>query len=383
MIRQASAADASALRALAYALLRREPNSRDAHLRLYEIEQMLGNRDAAVAHLRRGLASSRIVTFPAAVEPPAVRVLALYRVAPWEANLPFELIVDERATTVHRLYIDEGDDERTLAQVPLPPHDVLLNAIAESDRARAALRLAQAFSAHSGVPVINRPGKVIELSRDRVAVRFAESANVIAPLPYRVTSAQLANRPVLEPVVVRPVGSQAGVDLDKIDDAAQMHAYLEAHPHELYFAMPFVDYRSADGFYRKYRIMFVDGKPFAYHLAISPRWMIHYYNAPMAENAWMREEEERFIAGVGTVFSGRLAAAIGEIAEAIPLGYFGIDCGIAPDGRLLLFEADAAMLVHGTDDPATFGYKRPAFVRVQEALAATIAGIAAGTIAAQ
>src|ERR1700732_3621813 len=125
-----------AARDVAHGLLRRQPDLRDAHLRLYEIEQILRRPDAAVAHLRRALATSRLVTTPATIDPPAVTVLALYRIAAWEANLPFELVVDEQRTTVHRLYLDDDDDERVLAGIRLPPYDVPLNAIAESDRAQ-------------------------------------------------------------------------------------------------------------------------------------------------------------------------------------------------------------------------------------------------------
>jgi hypothetical protein len=114
--------------------------------------------------------------------------------------------------------------------------------------------------------------------------------------------------------------------------------------------------------------MFVGGAPFACHLAISPRWMIHYYNAAMAEHLWMREEEARYIADLHSVFRGTLSAALDEIATAIPLDYFGIDCAIAIDGRLLLFEADAAMLVHGTDPPELYPYKPAGFRRIQTAL---------------
>ena len=132
--------------------------------------------------------------------------------------------------------------------------------------------------------------------------------------------------------------------------------------------MPFVDYSNDDGFFRKYRVMFVEGKPYACHLAISPRWMIHYYNAAMAENQWMRDEEARFVANLDAVFTGKLAGALREIAAAIPLEYFGIDCAITRDGRLLLFEADAAMLVHGTDPTDLYPYKRAGFERIQRAL---------------
>ncbi len=40
------------------------------------------------------------------------------------------------------------------------------------------------------------------------------------------------------------------------------------------------------------------------------------------------------------------------------LEYFGIDCSIDREGRLVIFEADPAMLVHASDDPEMFGYKR-------------------------
>ena len=136
-------------------------------------------------------------------------------------------------------------------------------------------------------------------------------------------------RAVVEPLVVRPVGSQAGIGLARVESREELHAYLEEQVYPAYFVMPFVDYRNDDGFFRKYRVMFVDGKPYACHLAISPRWMIHYYNAAMAEHQWMRDEEARFIANLDAVFTGRLRDALDEISAAIPLEYFGIDRTIA------------------------------------------------------
>ena len=93
----------------------------------------------------------------------------------------------------------------------------------------------------------------------------------------------------------------------------------------------------------------------------------------MADHQWMRDEEARFIADMDAIFTSRLAEALREISAAISLDYFGIDCAIAPDGRLLLFEADAAMLVHGTDPPGLYPYKRAGFLRIQTALDALLA----------
>ncbi len=363
-------AEIEALRSLAYNVLRRDPGARDAHLRLYEVEQMLGQPQSALAHLRMALRTSRIITLPALHAPAELTVLALTRVAPWEANTPLELVIDCERTTLHRYYVDDEDTE--LSAAALPPYDVLINTIAESERARPALALAQAFAAREGRRAINPPEIVASIGRSDVAARFAASATVVAPAVERLDAAALRAHPLAEPLVVRPVGSQAGYGLARIENAHELRAYLAEHVHGDYFVMPFVDYRNDDGFFRKYRVMFVDGVPLACHLAISPRWMIHYYNAAMAENAWMRDEEARFIANLDAVFAGPPAAALAEIAAAIPLEYFGIDCAIARDGRLLLFEADAAMLVHGTDPPELYPYKRAGFERIQAALSALL-----------
>jgi hypothetical protein len=359
------------LRSLAYAVLRRDPAARDAHLRLYEVEQMLGQPQAAIAHLRMALQSSRIVSFPAQHEPAELTLLALTRVARWEANTPLELIVDSEHVTLHRYYIDD-EDAQLPAEAP-PAYDVLMNTIAESEQAQPALALAQAFAERAGLRPINPPEIVARLGRADVARRFANSATIVAPAVERAGAAALRARAIGEPLIVRPVGSQAGYALARIATPTEMRAYLDEHAHDAYFVMPFVDYSNADGFFRKYRIMFVAGVPYACHLAISPRWMIHYYNAAMAEHQWMRDEEARFIANLSDVFSGALAGALAEIAAAVPLEYFGIDCAIARDGRLLLFEADAAMLVHGTDPPDLYPYKRAGFERIQTALAALFA----------
>lgn len=366
MTRPQTAGEIESLRALAYDVLRRDPASRDAHLRLFEVEQMLGQPAAALAHLRMALRTSRVVTLPAQEQPPELTVLALSRVAQWEANAPLELIVDPAHTTLHRLYIDDDDTE--LPTEELPPYDVLFNAIGESERARPALALAQRFADGAGVEPLNPPPIVARLGRADVAQRFADSTTVLAPDVERIGAAALRARDVTLPLLVRPVGSQAGYALARVDDTEELRTYLDEHAHDAYFVTPFIDYRNADGLYRKYRVMFVDGEPYPCHLAISPRWMIHYYNAAMAEHQWMRDEEARYIADLDAAFRGPLRAALAEIAGAIPLEYFGIDCAIAPDGRLLLFEADAAMLVHGTDPPKLYPYKRAGFLRIQTAL---------------
>ena len=50
--------------------------------------------------------------------------------------------------------------------------------------------------------------------------------------------------------------------------------------------------------------------------------------------------------------------------KLLGLDYFAIDCAECPNGSLLLFEADVAMIVHDMDPVDMFPYKKPAMKRL-------------------
>jgi hypothetical protein len=60
------------------------------------------------------------------------------------------------------------------------------------------------------------------------------------------------------------------------------------------------------------------------------------------------------------------------LAKRVGLDYFGIDCGETPEGELLIFEADVAMIVHAMDPPDLFPYKGPQMRKVFEAFRAML-----------
>jgi uncharacterized Rmd1/YagE family protein len=63
--------------------------------------------------------------------------------------------------------------------------------------------------------------------------------------------------------------------------------------------------------------------------------------------------------------------------QRIGLDYFAIDAAETPDGRLLLFEADVAMIVHAMDEPDLFPYKGPQMKKLFAAFQALLARRAA------
>lgn len=266
------------------------------------------------------------------------RVLVLNAPAAWAQNTPLEFMIDPHTSALHRLYLTDD-----LIPV-LPPYDVVFNAIGEAERAHHALAAAERFIASQDVRVINRPEHLWKTARPHLAGALANVRVCLVPRTRRIARDELGAAEAF-PLLARPIDTHAGRGLERLDDRRSLDAYLEAHTDDRFDVTPFVEYRSPDGYYRKYRVVLVDGTPYPYHLAISSEWMVHYIKTPTASVDWMRQEEERFLRDPASVFP-HWERTFAEIAQAVGLEYFGVDCSLLPDGNVLVFEADAALLVH-------------------------------------
>ena len=159
---------------------------------------------------------------------------------------------------------------------------------------------------------------------------------------------------------------------DKVDDGAALERYLADRPELEFFVTRFVDYASADGLFRKYRIVFVDGSPYACHMAIADRWDIWYLNAGMALSDSKRLEEASFMQDFDSGFAVRHRQALAAMAERVGLDYFTVDCAENKNGELLIFEADNTAVVHNMDSPALYPYKPPQMRKIFDAFAAML-----------
>ena len=338
----------------------------DAHLGIYEVAQILRRPELALAHQAAAIALAPVQSTPAG-EHEDYALLVPCVAGPYTANTPADLLFDPARVTLHRWYVDPAGPIP-----PLPPHDAVFVAIGESDEAAPHLAALERFAARSSRPVLNRPELIRRLGRVPLAETFAGAEHCRVVATARLDRARYAAGGFPVPHIVRPVGSHGGHGLTRIDDDAQRAAYLDGMDATELYVAPFIDYSGPDGYFRKYRIVFIGGEPYPFHLAISPRWMVHYYNAPMAEHQWMRDEEHAFLARMDDVFAGELHAALRETARLLALDYVGIDCAIDRDGKLLVFEADNALIIHLLDDPALFGYKHAYVPRILTALDALV-----------
>ena len=189
-------------------------------------------------------------------------------------------------------------------------------------------------------------------------------------LPQNLAAGIAADVPF--PVIVRPRGSHAGVGLAKIDDRAALGRYLLERQEQEFFVSRFVDYASADGLFRKYRVVFVDGRAYACHMAIADRWDIWYLNAGMAFSDSKRLEEASFMQTFDDAFAVRHQHALDAMADQVGLDYFTVDCAETKSGELLIFEADNTAVVHNMDSPEVFPYKGPQMHKIFDAFAAML-----------
>jgi hypothetical protein len=357
-----------------------EPDDAAALLDLAVIEQLFGDREAGCARQADALKLCRIYRSPFPGAAPSLRLLAFAVPGDIGANTPLEFLLEGSDVELHTLYLVPGEP----IPAAVPQHDIAFVAIGEADDHRIALDTIETLMASWPRPVLNRPDRIALLSRERLHGLLATAPALVIPATTRLDRASLVKlgRGDVElhalmtdasfPLILRPVGSHAGHGLQKLDDAPALAAYLAERPEALFYASRFIDYRSPDGLFRKYRIVFIAGRPYACHMATTDQWMIYYLNANMKGGAAKRVEEEQFMARFDTDFARRHAAALAAVAERVGLDYFGIDCAETRDGRLLIFEADIAMIVHAMDDPQIFPYKGPQMRKVFDAFRAML-----------
>jgi glutathione synthase/RimK-type ligase-like ATP-grasp enzyme len=344
------------------------------------IAQLLGDKEAGLAIQQAILASHQLFRSPCAAKPPHLRVLALAAATDMGSNTPIEFLLDASGIELTTLYVLPDIEWPDW----LPDHDVAIVIASDSDDCRDALEKIARAAANWPRPLLNPPQLVGNLDRDKLhgslrgieGLEIPETVCITREQLLKLSQATLAPSDISAdlafPVIVRPRGSHAGKGLAKLDVADAIERFLGEHLEDLFFISRFVDYQGSDGLFRKYRIAFIDGRPYACHLAIADRWDIWYLNAEMAASARKRLEEQTFMQTFDADFAQRHRAALSGLSKRIGLDYFIVDCAETKDGSLLIFEADNTALVHDMDRPDIFPYKVPQMRKVFDAFAAML-----------
>ena len=340
-------------------------NDRDANalMDLSTVLQLMGQRQAGESLQAAALGIQQLYRLQCSAEVAGIRLLAILSPGDLAQNNVLEFLIEESDITLDMLYV--GPDIPLPAT--LPDHDLAMVAICETDRNRPLLEHIEALAKSWPRPLLCAPDRIARLSRDGACRLLQSAPGIVVPVTTRIDRAELESigrSETVFPVIVRPVDSQKGLGLMKLDNPDAIVGYLKARPENAFYIAPYVDYCGSDGQFRKYRIVLIDQRPYVCHMAISGSWVVHYMSAGMLQSPAKRAEEARFFETFDDEFARRHHHALASIAQRLELEYVGIDCGETPAGDLLIFEVDSGMTVHAMDPIDIFPYKQPQMRKV-------------------
>jgi tetratricopeptide (TPR) repeat protein len=324
------------------------------------VRQALGDDTAAQHAYARAAQIQPLIRRPAAKSPADFRVLALY--APFAGNTPSSFLFKDTDFETDTLALLPSG--APLVTFPKEDIDLVVNLISDADQAADVLPLAADLAAQLSKRTVNEPAKIMQTTRDAVADLLLGMPGCRIPKIQRLkagtdcsVAAREAALPFPFPLLARPCGTHGGDDFEKIADGSALAAFLAQRGDHDHYLIEYVDYRSADGYFRKYRFIFVGDQVLPYHLAVGSDWKLHHDSTDMEDHVWMQQEEAAFLEDPATAFNIAHRAALHAIRERIGLDFFGIDCGVDGAGNLVVFEVNASMLVHEGNEK--FPYKDP------------------------
>jgi len=360
-------AAAHAQRALAI-----DPNLMSAHQNLAALMAEAQRPDEARSHRDHAYAERNLLVSTAAHPLRSVLILSTTE----SGNTPDRYLIPPASYTRLLWFVEYASE----AQMnDLPAYDLAFNAIGDEDLAGPTAANAARFAELCPTRLLNPPAKIAHTRRDLAGELFGVIPGIKVPKTVRVDAAEVANGGVraaatragiAEPFLVRPIGSHGGKGLLLVGGDAPDEPLT---PAGAYYLTAFENFRSADGLYRKYRAIFVGGRTLPYHLAIAPNWLVHYEHSGTQDHQARLDEEMRYLDDAAGAIGTGAWAAVQQVGAAMGLDYAGADFSLLPDGRVLLFEANATMLVHPETPDGVLAHKNPAIERIYEAFRAMLA----------
>jgi len=347
-----------------------DPGHIHAHRGLGNLLAEIGDAAGARRHRDCGFKDRFLTTLPYRGEGRPISVLLL--VSALGGNIPTGSILDDRCFQTTVLVTEYFDHKAAL-----PPHDLIFNSIGDADLCGDGLDAALALLKRTGRPVINHPAQVRNTGRMNNVERLRGLPNVVVPrmlrLPRRVlagedAAAAVAGNGFAFPFLVRAPGFHTGQHFVRVETLGELTAAVAGFPGDDVWLIEQLDARNADGRFCKFRVMIVDRQLYPLHLAISRNWKVHYFTSDMAQSASYRRKEAVFLDDMGEAVGARGVAALERVSAVLGLDYGGIDFAVSAAGDVLLFEANATMVVIPLAADAKWDYRRPAFERVYAAV---------------
>jgi len=325
---------------------------------LYNQEQLAADAQ------EQALAIQRTFYISAAQQPAKIRLLVLSTPGDLAENTPIDCLLEGWDID----FIFHYFNEKPIIWDALPDFDLVLIASCYSTANHDLLQNLSKQLKNCPKPILNQPQFIANTERSKASQILQAIPGLLMPPTASIHRDDLMDIAILKgtlntyfdwaqfPIILRPIDSDAGKNLEKINTPEAIIDYLHRVNDTHFYLSNFIDYANKQGIYTKIRIVLIAGKAFVCHLAITTDWKIHYLNAQMDQSPEKRGIEQKFMANFDQ-FIQKHKMALEGIYQKSGLDYIGIDCAEMPSGELLIFEIDHDMIVHGMDDEAIFPYK--------------------------
>jgi len=356
------------------AVLRINPDHPEAHQGLGAVLSDIGDREGASRHFRQGFRNHAVSTLAYRGARPPVTLLQL--VSSGGGNIPTAAVLDDCTFLTSVIVTDYLDPK-----IALPPHQLIFNAIGDADLCQPALDAAIRLIDRTTAPVINDPRAVMKTGRIDNARLLGRLPGVVTPKTVAIARDRLAGPDGVSalaglgfsfPLLLRSPGYHTGRNFVFVEQAPELALAAGGLLGDELLVIEYLDARGSDGSARKYRVMMIGGKIYPLHLAISRNWKVHYFTSDMADKPDHRAEEARFLEDMPAVLGETAMSALERISDTLGLDYAGVDFALAPNGDLLLFEANATMVIAVPVSDARWAYRRVAIDRIIDAVVAMI-----------
>ncbi len=355
-----TAAESHYRRALALA-----PHHTLVHQGLAEVLRQRGRLPESAWHA--AAASPEQAMFPRQYrgEGPAIPLLLFVSEREQGESMYADRILDDSTFLVTKCIV-----ERMPLDQPLPEHAILFNGIGDADRSPQALLRLQTLLARQSAPIVNPPELVLQTGRAAMAQRLANLPGVRVAKMLELSAAEarsdaalalIAARGLEWPLLVRIPDYHAGRYFEKAENAEHFRQIIASFPELVVLVMEYLDTRGTASSFHKMRVMVIDGLLYPTHLAYGSGWKLHYFSSDMMHDPALRAKEAAFLADPVSMLGPQAWQALQNIARSINLDYFGIDCALAPNGDVVVFECNVAMVVAKPGVQAQWSYRQSAY----------------------
>lgn len=289
-------------------------------------------------------------------------------------------LLDKAKFNIHHFTVSNGNLDTYTVPTPC---DLIVNTVADPDVEMASLRTIQAFMDRTpNVPIINRPDRVIETTRDRNYERLNKIDGIRFAKTQRFTregrdeqslAIHVEDMGYSYPLIVRETGTHTAVSTELVHDRDELARYFNQSEGDSFYAIEFIENASEEGHYTKMRFFYIDGVMYPVVHHIDEVWNVHGSNRKtfMASHPWMLEKEQQFLAEPKSVIGEENYNRLQALHELIGLDFFGVDFTLLADGTILIFELNPAMR-HSFTHAKTFSYMTIPLQRISNAFEAMV-----------